>query len=278
MAEITDAEAIIESTKELALAASIPEAIDEDAPFVYGITVPKGMQHQLIDLERYAPHPRRKKAQPTFESTESFAEYVLEHETSGTTLYADPAATKVVAILDDHAKIAAGHRDHAAMLQLVSTPGCDRWIKAHAQYLHQMVFAQLIEDGLTEIARPTGADLLEVAQSITATKNASFRSDRRLQTGRVQFAWHEELDASAGHSGDLTIPETVTLVFEPFYGAEKIQIDARFRYRLSDGKLTMGFWLIRHEEALRDAFTAELGRLQELLGDASTTAILIGKP
>lgn len=266
MAEISDAAAIIDSTRALTLAAEGPKRL-AGAEHVVSMVIPNNFAHVLTDLEQYADHPRRKKAHTHFTTTESLAAYVVRHATAGTTLYAD-GETKVEAILNDHSAGEPGHRDHRATLNLVRTPGCERWIKAHARYMGQEEFSQLIEDGLTEIARPDGAELLEVAQSITATKNASFRSDRRLDSGRVQFTWHEEFDASAGQNGELTIPNTITLVFAPFYGAAPIQLDARFRYRLNDGKLTLGFWLIRHEEALREAFAAEMARLEALVSSA----------
>lgn len=272
-----DAAAIITGVHALTLDAAKPEPLG-DAAYLFGLTVPSGDQHRIIDLEDYAERPRRKKARPTFTTTESFARYITAHARPGTTMYANPDLVSVVGIIDDHGD-APGHRDHVASLRLTRTPGCERWTDAHAHYMNQEDFAQLIEDGLTEIARPDGAELLEVAQSISATKNASFRSDRRLTTGRVQFQWHEELDATAGQNGDLTIPETVTLVFEPFYGAKPVQIDARFRYRLAGGKLTLGFWLIRHEEALRDAFALELARLDALVSaEVDPLPILWGTP
>lgn len=274
--EAHDAAAIIASTHDLVLQAQKPQLVD-DAPYVVSLIVPRGDEHKLIDLEQYQDHPRRKIARPTFTTTESLAAYVIKHARAGTTLYANPDGVSVEAILDDHSDTDPGHRDHRATLKLIRTPGCLRWLNAHGKYLEQEAFAQLIEDGLTEIARPDGAELLEIAQSITATKNASFRSDRRLATGRVQFQWHEEIDASAGQSGDLAIPDQVTLVFEPFYGATPVQLDARFRYRLANGKLTMGFWLIRHEEALREAFAAELDRLGVLLAaEIDAPPILFG--
>lgn len=273
-----DAAAVITATHRLTLDAARPELIDDDVEFVFGLTVPKGDDHRIIDLEKYAPAPRRKMARPTFTTTESFARYVNTHRTAGTTLYANPDLVSVCAILDDHDTAGPHHREHVASLRLTQTPGCLRWTEAHGSYLDQEAFAQLIEDGLTEIARPEGAELLEIAQSIHATKSAAFRSDRRLTNGRVQFQWVESLDATAGENGDLQIPETITLVFEPFYGAEKVQIDARFRYRINNGKLTLGFWLIRHEEQLRDAFAAEMERLEDLIeapADAVNTPLFV---
>lgn len=260
-----DAAAIIESTKELAIAAQRVAPI-EGLDGYYTAIVPAGNNLIEIDLERLAPRPRAKRGYPMFDTTESLATYLGIHKTEGTTLYANADDLLVEAVIDDHEPDLPGHGAHRATLQLQRTEGCERWLGAHAQYLSQEEFSQLIEDGLTEIASPDGATLLEVAQSIRATKSATFRSDKRLTTGRVQFQWVEELAASAGSNGDLEIPETVTLVFEPFYGAAPVQIDARFRYRINGGKLSMGFWLIRHVDAMRASFRSECARLGELTG------------
>lgn len=272
---LPDAAAIIESTEELTLAAARLEEIDA---VTYGnvfSTVLKNGDQWLLkieDLERFAETPRRKVGRRRVSTTVSLVDYVNAHAGPGATLYANLDAFSIEAILDDHEQSGPHHGDHRVTLNLTKTPGCLRWLGAHASYFGQEEFAQLIEDGLTEIARPDGATLLEVAQSIRATKSANFRSDRRLTSGRVQFAWVEELNATAGADGNLEIPETVTLVFEPFYGAEPVQIDARFRYRIRDGKLSLGFWLIRHEETLREAFEAELERVK---GTLNVDALLL---
>lgn len=266
-----DAAAVINSTEELTLAAAgLTELHGDDQvyPHIFTQTRRKAdgsWELATLDAESWANAPRRKRGRIRVASTESLASYVNLHATTGTTLYANADGITVEAILDDHAGDGPHHRDHRVTLTLIRTPGCERWLDAHAKYLEQEAFAQLIEDGLAEIARPDGATLLEVAQSIRATKSAAFRSDKRLTTGRVQFQWVEDVTATAGADGNLEIPEMVTLVFEPFYGAEKVQVDARFRYRIRDGKLHLGFWLVRHEEALRDAFAAELARLRGLL-------------
>lgn len=278
-----DAAAIIDSTNALTLAAAEPQTFERIPDLVRTVT-PAGFSENIIDLESYAETPRRKVANIEVLTTASLAQYVNEHRTMGTTLYADPDALAVEAILNDHVPSvtdadAAGHRDHRATLRLTLTPGCDRWLKAHGKYLDQEAFAQLIEDGLTEIAVPSGADLLELAQTMQSSTSAEFRSSIRLTTGQVQFQYVETGTARAGAQGDMTIPETITLVFAPFFGAADMQVEARLRYRIEGGHLKLGVWLIRHVEAIREAFETEVGRLTDLTGDAANDGLvaLIGR-
>jgi uncharacterized protein YfdQ (DUF2303 family) len=203
-------------------------------------------------------------ANPTLTTTDSFVRYVDRHQSETTVCYADPETLTVRGVINDHGPQAApGWRDHVALLRLTKTPGWLRWTGAHAKFMSQVEFAELIDEGITEIGEPAGADLLEFAQSIKATQSAAFRSEIRLTDGRTQFSYVEELDTKAGADGQMAIPETITLVVEPFFGAPAIQLTARLRYRLAGGKLTLGIWLVRHHEALRDAFDVELTAIEE---------------
>lgn len=275
---VGDAAAIIANVKDLVTAGFEPTRY-EDAPLVVERIIPEGFRRDTIDLEQYAVQPRRKVAKPVFETAESFCRYVNKHAIEGaSTLYAHANDHSVEAIIDDHYATPAGgswpmHRQHRAVLQLRTTPGYLRWVSAHGKYMDQESFAQLVEDGLTEIARPDGADLLEIAQTMHASTTANFKSGHRLQDGRVQFQYLEEIDARAGADGLLTIPERITLVFSPWFGSDPVQIEARLRYRLNGGKLTFGVWLIQVEEAIRDAFQNEVN----VIGVATANAPLMGR-
>lgn len=282
-AGLGDAAALIASTEAKTAAALALDAV-EGFPDVFRSIVPEGWKAEILDLEKYAEKPRRKAGQIRLQTTESLAQYINAHRTDGTAAYADPDHDTIVAILNDHAKDldAAGHRDHRATLQLLRTPGCKRWYGAHGKFLSQEEFAQMVEDGLTEIAEPSGADLLEMAQTMQASTTAEFRSQTRLTSGQVQFTYVETGDARAGATGQLEIPQFITLVFAPYFGSANMQITARLRYRMSGGNLKLGVWLIQHEEALRTAFTTETDRLVELTGESGPNGegivSLIGTP
>lgn len=281
---ICDAAAIIESTQLLGAAAQIPKPFGPD-DYVFRTVTPNGWTAETHDLEQFADAPRRKRGSIAVTAAESLATYVRGHRSPGTLLYANPDALQVVAILNDHIPSPgedvgdgiAGFRDHRATLTLKRTPGCTRWYNAHGQYMGQEAFAQMVEDGLTEIASPSGADLLELAQTMQSTMTATFRSGIRLSSGQTQFQYVEEGTTRAGAAGDMVIPEKITLVFAPFFGAADMQLDARLRYRIREGKLALGVWLIQHEEAMQAAFMAEVRRIVDLTdaddGDSGVTVI-----
>lgn len=263
---VHDAAAIITSTKELTLEAAKPQEFDA-IPELLVYALPNGESPKVVDLEQYAEFPRRKHSSIQVATTASLAQYLNEHREDGTTVYADEDAYTVTAVINDHGKGSPGHRDHRATLALVQTPACKRWTDAHAKMMSQVEFAQLIEDGLYEIVAPDGATVLEIAQSMQATIGSEFRSANRLTDGQTRFQYTETIDAKAGAAGDLTIPEIITLTFAPFNGSAPITIDARLRYRMQTGKLTLGVWLIRHVEAIRASFGAELDALQAATAD-----------
>lgn len=258
---MTDFQPILDTAFKLGADIGAGEMLEPGA--LYKFVVPDGWHAEEIDTEHLDAAPRRAKATPEFTLTSSFAAYVERHKSEATVLYADGEALIVRAVLNDLGPLQQpGWRDHVATLRLTKTPGWLRWVGAHGQFLSQTDFAELIDAGITEIAQPAGADLLELAQSIKASSSAAFRSDKRLANGRTQFSYVEEIDARAGADGQMEIPETITLVVEPFFGAPAIQIEARLRYRLSGGKLVLGIWLVRHHEALRDAFDIELQAIE----------------
>lgn len=282
-----DAAAIIHSTEELTAAALAAEPLGDQYPDVIRTVIPDGWTQDITDLEEYAETPRRKRGIVALQTTESLARYINDQRTPGTIVYANPTSLQIVAVLDDHVPSrtdadAPGHRDHRATLTLQRTPGCKRWFDAHGKYLDQEAFAQMVEDGLTEIARPSGAELLELATTIQSTMTAEFRSSIRLPTGQTQISYVENGTTKAGATGQMEIPETITLVIEPFFGAQPIQIEARLRFRIRAGQLVLGVWLIRGEEELRAAFQTEIDRLASMTMetgiDGEGVVTLIGTP
>jgi hypothetical protein len=243
----------VDAIRDLALASELIIA-ERDGVIV---TVTRDDQHiQVTDLSEYGAYPRRRTACPTVVDSGSFIALLgreLVDETS--VLYVD--ASGITAIIDDDS-----WRQHRIRLAFQLTPGWTRWMAADRKMLGQEDFAELVEDGIGEIAEPAGADLLELAQSIKATTSAAFRSDRRLQNGRVQFSYVEEIDAKAGRDGTMEIPAKITLVLAPVEGSDRQRIDARLRYRLTQQKLTLGVILNNPADVLRAAISDEVAKIR----------------
>lgn len=230
------------------------EVIEIDGDLHVIATAP-GASAQTIHLERYRSEPSRPRG--TVRAVTA-AGFVTAVETRGKTgvLYADPDACKLVAVLND-----GGWRDDRVDLDLRPTPEWALWT-GHQGLTSQEKFAAVIEEGAEEIVTPSPVSMLELAQTFHASTSAKFKQAGRLVDGRTQFTYEEEVDAKAGEGGALAIPAEFTLGLRPFFGADRIEVKARLRYRLSRGDLQIGYFLHRADDVRRAAFeevTASVG-------------------
>lgn len=248
-----DARAVIDT----AMAAAGPAALDSAKRA--SVVVPDGARLEVIDAlaprPTHDPRPGRKAGTYQTDTVESFAALVTEHVVPATTIWIDQDARRIVAVLNDHEGGAGTPEwgDHRVLLKLAHTPEWQHWAGLDGKLVGQVEFAEHIEDGVGEIVTPAAADMLEIAQSIHAHTQASFRSANRLQDGQVQVAYDEAVDASAGKSGDLKIPSEFELAIAPFVGGQPYKVTARLRYRVGGGQLKIGYKLDRPHLVVLDA-------------------------
>lgn len=236
----------------------------------------------LARIEQMRKHdgqdPTRKTGHAQVTDTHSFGLYVNDHQVTGTTtLWGDRKAGRILAVFNGHTNSGdgkAGWGDHRATLGLQLTPEWVAWNQASGQLIAQEPFAEFLEDHLAEIVEPDGAALLEVATSLQAHIGATMKSAIRLDSGQVQFAYEETIEATAGKAGKLTIPTKLTLALTPFEGGEPYKVEARFRYRLANGTLKLGVVLDRPDDVLRAAFADVVKQVED---DTSLT-VLYGTP
>lgn len=246
--------------------AAAPTALDPDAE-LYSVVVPEGAKHVLVDTEfllaPYRDTPRRKKGQVGLTTPASLVQYVNAHKVDGTEIYADWRARKATAVLNDHATASAGWGDHRAVLTLQATPEWEAWTAQDGKYMSQTEFAEHIIDTTADVVDPPAADLLEMAETFSATKSVQFKSGNRLKDGQRQLHFVETIDASAGQGGNVTIPDAIKLVLAPFDGADQVEMGARIRYRIDGGNLRIGYVLDRPDLVLRTAFAAVMAGIEE---------------
>lgn len=206
------------------------------------------------DLERLLAAPRRARGMVVLHEPADFATYVQRLENAATTVWADDTSLQVTALFNDHTPDSAGWRDHTAVLEIRRDPDWQAWLARDGHLGGQTEFAEHLEDQARVIVEPDAATMLEVATSFQARRNASFSRGARLDNGDVQLAWNEETTASAGASGRLEVPRQFTLRLAPFVGVPPVDVVARLRYRLKDGRLGIGYKLDRPDMAERNAF------------------------
>lgn len=222
--------------------------------------------------------PARKTGHAQLTEAHSFGLYVNDHQQTGTTtLWGNRDRGSIVAVFNGHqtsAEGTAGWGDHRSTLTLQKTPEWEAWTRASGQMVDQEQFAEFLEDHVGEVREPDGAELLEVATSIQASIGATMKSAIRLDSGQVQVAYEESIEARAGKAGALTIPTRVVLALTPYEGGEPYKVEARFRYRLANGALKLGVVLDRPDDVLKAAFADVVKAVED---DTSCT-VLMGTP
>lgn len=262
-----------EKVRETSAAAMRPTPMDPDRhPDVLTVVVPEGYALETIDLEAYAPHPRRAEGVFEFTRVQSFLEYIEVIAKSDPRSV--PASGRIFAsetgamtcYFDAHGAQPGWHQ-HVAEFVPTETPSWKAWVAASGRWFPQAEFAEFLEDRITEIAAPDGATLHTIATTLKVKTNIDFQSGISIHSGQVQLVYQEQMAAGAGAKGDIAIPETLTLVLTPYEGGEAYEAEARFRFRAAGGKATFQYHLgdeisrIQREEATRlaDEVNAKFG-------------------
>lgn len=260
---------------EVALHAARPVKLAQDGTYAY--LVPEGSHVKVVDGPVEEPRPVRKRGTVQLLDAVSFAAYFLKHQQGEQSeLYADPNTPGCVVLINGHggAPDDTGYGDHRAVLVFRHTPAWKRWAQYDGRLLGQVDFAEHIEASIPDIRVPTGAELLELAQSFQANTKVRFESSRDLGSGQRQLVYREEVEAGAGPLGNVTVPKQFELGLAPYEGAGLYQVTARLRYRISEGRLQLGYVLDRPEDVLRAAFDDVLKQVQ----DETERTALLGTP
>lgn len=257
----------------LAQSALAPKQVEPGG--IYLVATADGDVRQFdLTGPQYTGTLARKTGRTVVRDAASFLAYWTKHHDDASEVYADVEQLSVTAVLDAHAADEPGFGEHRLTLSLRRTKAWEEWLALDGKLVDQDRFANFLEDHLPELVDPDAATMLEIAQSIKATTKAEFQSSSRLQSGERKFVFTEDVKASAGSRGDITIPEVFEIAVAPFEGAAAYKMRARFKYRLGGGQLALGYKLEQPEERARAAFADVLNAIAESVG----TPVLNGTP
>jgi uncharacterized protein YfdQ (DUF2303 family) len=203
----------------------------------------------------------------------SFLNYVNRYKDGDSVVFANLTGRSFEAVIDYHGVATPRWGKHRATFACATTSAWNTWAAANKKAMSQVEFAQFVEENIPNIAQPAGADLLEMCLTLEAKKDATFRSSARLTDGRTQFRYEEEIEGKAGATnGNVAIPSLFVLAIEPFQGVGQKAIEARFRYRISEGVLKLWFELVRPDDVLKAAFDGIVADIRTALGETPVIA------
>lgn len=245
----TDAEVVAD----LAARAALPSYLDHAVvPFV---VLETGQQLQIRTdlLENPLEDPGRIRAAVDFPCVESFVSYVMRfRDEAHTTVFANETKQEVTAYLDYHAPGSPSRVTHSARLALKQSRSWWTWINSNKKQIQQAAFAEFLEDNILDIVQPDSSSVLEACRHLEAKKNVSFTSGINVQNGGIQFKYDEDIEAKG--KGAIVIPDSFVIQVAPFERTVPVQIPARLRYRITDGKLFFFYVLAQPEKVVENAF------------------------
>lgn len=257
----------------VAMASAEPREIDPEKTYLV-VTAENGMERVDPAPDGLLAHPRRPAGTSTVFDVDSLKLLWDKHASPTSELFADPNAFILTGVLNADAGLEepAGHRDHRVVMKCQLTVAWQTWLALDGKLMGQAEFAEHIEDRVIDITTPSGADMLELAQSIQATQTADFKSSALLSNGVRGIRYEVDQTASAGQNGQLEIPTSFELGLQPFVGGDRYKVSARFRFRIREGHLFLSYKLDRPEDVLETAFKG----VQEAASEATGSLVLLG--
>lgn len=241
--------------------------------------VPAGAR--LESLENLQGAPDYTRAERRLTDLASFLAYLNRFADSESTVYADPDQSRLVAILDHPIETDPRWGAHRAVYGCPLSRSWQAWIQNNGEWMGQADFAQHIEDNLPDILipsdvqdAPSGADMLEIARTLEAKREANYKSGVRLDNGDFQIAYQEETTGSAGPNGQLEIPETFYLGLPVYKGGDHYKVSTQLQYRIRDGVLKLRYRMYRPEDIQDEAFDGVVDTVRQ----RTQAHVLLGRP
>jgi uncharacterized protein YfdQ (DUF2303 family) len=248
------------------------------APFVV-LRTDEGAE-KVEFLKERLDDPHRKSGIVKLNDAKSFVLYYGVHG-NGAPVYATMKPARFIAVLNEHTKDAPGWRDHRADFPVSHSLEWETWTSHNGSgqpFNSNESLALFLEDNAPDIVKPDAAQMLSIALNFRVNADVQFSVAQRLQDGNVELGYRNLVNAQAQSDagGKLKIPELFTIEVPVFTGiaSKKYKVDARFRFRLREGKLTLWYELVRPHKVVELAFKD----LWDEIEKATKAPILHGTP
>jgi uncharacterized protein YfdQ (DUF2303 family) len=240
-----------------------PATVKQDLTVAQLACVPEKMH--IIDLKKFLPaFPDRKIGMRTLLSLGSYIELVNEQKRPESRVFAHLDTTPITftCVVDYHERGAegkAGWNEFSIDLKLKHSAQYKTWIGINDKLMPQMQFAEFLKDNRLDVAKPAGADILELVNNLEAAEDSRYKGKLPTNEGmRISF------DSTV--TTNVTIPNKITLGIPLFEEGEELEVDAEFKLRVKDGSAYFGIRLLGIERMVRDAVQSVRQEIVEKTG------------
>lgn len=296
-------QAIPEGDIEAAIAAGTAIGDPKVNPHEHGpayAIIPLGHKIEYIERPKYPP---RRSGTVKLSDTASFLEYWRRQSEPISYIYGSMVPAQFLAVFDEHAKGDSGvatrvtptttalgkdcqpiersegqsiggpnWRDHRALYTLQHSDEWATWMARNGKpFEGNEAFAIWLEENLLDILSPDPATFMDIALNMRVRQGQVFGKRVNLKNGAINLEYHNTVDGSGGSSPtgeSLAIPEKFEISIPVFAGIDspRYTVEARFRYRLNGGALSLRYDLVRPAKVVEEAFKVMLEEIEGATG------------
>jgi len=235
---------------------------------IHYAVIPQDSKIESLSHLQY-PHglpPERISASVKLADTDSFCNYVSLYADDRTRVFADPLTQTFLSVIDYHG---TGERkpefcSHKASYRMTLSEQWKIWYGKNNTPFTQSDFADFVEDATRDFLNPDAATMLEVARDLHAHTDVNFDSKIVPRNGQVLLNYTENINAKVG-AGNMEVPERFTISIPVFFGEDRISVNVRLRFRVSQGKLSFVYKLDSPQDILCDAFNGVVAEISKTL-------------
>jgi uncharacterized protein YfdQ (DUF2303 family) len=233
-----------------------PQYLDASPFIVLRDESGKEVVHWLKERKE-APH--RKTGTITAHDAAAFAHFFKIHGAGVPQIYASLSPVKFTAIINDHLQASAGYRDFRCEYPVNHSPEWMAWMNHNgkkAAFTSTEEFALFIEQNGPDFVSPDASKMMEMVLNFRIRQGVHYDDVQRLQDGQLELTYRVTNQAVTAKGNKITIPESFKLRLRVWDGPESkmYPINAAFRYRLSEGQLTLWYELERPKRLVESAF------------------------
>lgn len=263
--------------------------------------VPNGKQ--LVSVRQYAEEylkkPLRRIGTSTHQTIGSFIDHVLRFANDDTAVFADPKplAPSLTAVLDYHPEGGnveeAAFGKHRSVYAAPLSAEWKAWVAKNGAVFSQAEFAGFLEERLLDVVVVTGetadeglrqlaaeiqgayaspSQLMKLSRGLEVNVDSVVKEVLTLDTGEIDIKYTEQHKDGAG--APMKVPNLFAIQIPVFYAGHVYRIPVRLRYRVSGGRVTWSYQLVRIDRVFDDAF----GEVIEQVRTNTTAQVFVGSP
>lgn len=211
--------------------------------------------------------PKNIKAAPKVQNAISLIEYLNRFKNDDSVVFADIKADTIVGVIDHHISHNAADNarlgDHSVTLALPKSEEWAKWTGQNERLMSHTDFASFLEENSFDVVSPAGADLLELCRDLQVKQDMNFSSSIRMGDA-VSISYQKDEDAVTKQN--MSLPVSFMIEIPVYFGEGPVALTCYMRRKISDGKLHLGYKIIRLEATRQKEFARVVTEVEVATG------------